>query len=699
VRLGLVRALLLLIVTSAEAATFTVINTNNSGPGSLRDAVAQANASAGADTITFSVTGTITLTSGSMQITGPTTIQGPGASNLTIDGNANDRIFVVFPSPSATCPSPSTPTDYLVTISGLTLANGARPGDADGGAIQSWHSLALDSVVVRDSKARSGGAVAVSAQYAGQTFTVTNSQLIDNRARQLAVPTAGVVSGGAIALFESCVSSRNPPLAVNISNTLISGNRVQPYNSGGRSGAIEARQYSDIVVVDSRIVDNIVEFPTNPDPGASARAGVMNSNARSVRFERTEIAGNAAPGNSAFTLFNLAPDLQTPATASKVTFVNATVTANASTNGGSSTQVYGNVDVELFNSTYAQNVPLAGGGGSAGMFFNKDPGGRSPTLKLDSSILWNPLEGGLDIFASAAVLADGPVQVTANRSLVGKVVAYEGVADIVGTGNWLGVDPKLGPLDFYGATRRTLALTSASPAIDAGANPLSLADDQRGAGFPRVQGAAADVGAFEYPASCAGLTDVDFGSSFCANVAWLKNRAVTLGCSAGLYCPTAGVNRVGMAAFMNRLGSALTLQPAIAQQAIGSSDPDGADNFFCLTPETAAVNYPRRAYVDAVYSGVAPGSVGVLAQLVATTDWGSSTQTLGESRLSLRPNQWGSARLLGHIDVDAGKPLLVAVLMTRGGLPGAGSLADSACTVRVRIDNRNGASAPFDAVQ
>src|ERR1700745_3560399 len=38
-------------------ATFTVLNTNDSGAGSLRDAIAQANANVGADTIVFDTAG------------------------------------------------------------------------------------------------------------------------------------------------------------------------------------------------------------------------------------------------------------------------------------------------------------------------------------------------------------------------------------------------------------------------------------------------------------------------------------------------------------------------------------------------------------------------------------------------------------------------------------------------------------------
>lgn len=61
----------------------------------------------------------------------------------------------------------------------------------------------------------------------------------------------------------------------------------------------------------------------------------------------------------------------------------------------------------------------------------------------------------------------------------------------------LDVDPLLLPLADNGGPTRTHALGEGSPGIDAGNNSGNLAFDQRGSGFPRVVGAAADIGAFE----------------------------------------------------------------------------------------------------------------------------------------------------------------------------------------------------------
>src|SRR5207244_573235 len=81
----------------ALAASFTVTNTNDSGAGSLRQAILDANASAGADTISFNISASgvqrITLTTILPSITDPVTIDGttqPGFSGtpvIVVNGN------------------------------------------------------------------------------------------------------------------------------------------------------------------------------------------------------------------------------------------------------------------------------------------------------------------------------------------------------------------------------------------------------------------------------------------------------------------------------------------------------------------------------------------------------------------------------------------------------------------------------------
>jgi hypothetical protein len=74
------------LVDRTLTSTFTVLNFLDSGPGSLCQAVLDANAHIGVDTITFAprVTGTIALTSGPLTVTDPLTIKGPGSDSLRL---------------------------------------------------------------------------------------------------------------------------------------------------------------------------------------------------------------------------------------------------------------------------------------------------------------------------------------------------------------------------------------------------------------------------------------------------------------------------------------------------------------------------------------------------------------------------------------------------------------------------------------
>src|SRR5687767_1101620 len=81
--IGLVTALLALAAstrTGHALVTFSVTNTNDSGPGSLRQAILDANANAGSDIIRFDLPGTavhrIALSSGLPTVTDPVFIDG-----------------------------------------------------------------------------------------------------------------------------------------------------------------------------------------------------------------------------------------------------------------------------------------------------------------------------------------------------------------------------------------------------------------------------------------------------------------------------------------------------------------------------------------------------------------------------------------------------------------------------------------------
>jgi hypothetical protein len=91
-------------------STLTVTNLHDTGAGSLRYELGQAH---NGDTIAFAqgLRGTITLTSGELKVGQNVTIQGPGASQLSVSGDHASRVFEVLGGANA-------------TISGLTITGG-----------------------------------------------------------------------------------------------------------------------------------------------------------------------------------------------------------------------------------------------------------------------------------------------------------------------------------------------------------------------------------------------------------------------------------------------------------------------------------------------------------------------------------------------------------------------------------------------
>lgn len=197
--------------------------------------------------------------------------------------------------------------------------------------------------------------------------------------------------------------------------------------------------------------------------------------------------------------------------------------------------------------------------------------------------------------------------------------------------------------------------------------------------------------------ACAGFIDVDQTDPFCPNVAWMRNRSITLGCGPGLFCPSDTVNRNAIAAFLNRFGTALTAT-VLTGSATGPVDLDGAPAI-CQTADFVVDGFPRRAYVTASVSGTAMASTSFEAAPAASFDGGAtwSPLTLYGGRATVEADQWAAIRATGSGDLEVGVTARFGLLVGRGGQPGGTDLADSRCTLRATIGNRNADLPPFDA--
>jgi len=158
--------------------------------------------------------------------------------------------------------------------------------------------------------------------------------------------------------------------------------------------------------------------------------------------------------------------------------VNSTITDNVANGllGG----VYAYAGLTLSNSTIAFNVAVDG------LTTPRVPAGVQAyygPLTMNSTIISNNVAAGgeYDLYAFGAVSGTNNLVMSSSSSPPGTLTA----------------DPDLQGLADNGGATKTLALLPTSVAIDAGNNVFGASTDQRGAGFARVGGGQADIGAFE----------------------------------------------------------------------------------------------------------------------------------------------------------------------------------------------------------
>src|SRR5437588_3186425 len=319
-------ALVCAAAVSAHANIITVTNTNDSGPGSLRQALADAN---NGDTINFAVTGTIGLTSDELLVTRSITISGPGAENLAVNGNAKSRVFHIV-------------SGQTVTISGLTITNG-HVSDSGGGIYNDHAVLTLNDCTISDNSATGniGGGIHNDGKDVGHATLQINNCLITNNSGGGIYNDAVQAGTAMLVITYSTLSSNGPSEAINndawsctfcgngttsvqITNSSIIGNGGAIYSDTGRQncgsscpvtisitnstisgngGGVHNSTLSDTVVSNSTISDN--GFGIYNDYGATA-ASVHNT---TMSNNGVEIRNFNAPVVVALshTIFNVSP--------------------------------------------------------------------------------------------------------------------------------------------------------------------------------------------------------------------------------------------------------------------------------------------------------------------------------------------------------------------------------------------------------
>ncbi len=314
-------------------STLTVTNDHDRGSGSLRAELAAAVAG---DTIKFapSAYGTITLSSGELNVASSVDIEGPGAAILSVNGGGKSRVFYI-------------PSAIAATISGLTITDGAAGAASHGGGLYNQGTTTLTDCTIAGNLAGAGGGVSSHTNAdTEQALTLTDCTISGNSASE----GGGVYNYGSYygtATLHGCTISGNSAnkggglynrgvAAVNACT--ISGNSA--VNGGGLYNGQAAAGYAlSLTLTNCTVAGNT----SNDDGGGLNNAGMAT-------LTNCTVTGNTAD-NDGGGLFN----------GSKALLKNTIVAGNTST-GGSASDIGGTVDVASSSS-----YNLIGTGGSGGL--------------------------------------------------------------------------------------------------------------------------------------------------------------------------------------------------------------------------------------------------------------------------------------------------------------------------------------------
>jgi hypothetical protein len=479
---------------------------------SLREAIYAANADAAADTINFSVNGTINLSNrpaaefDHLLISKSLTINGPGSILLTI--RAFDPSGVVGNGRRVFEINDSTAGLINVTINDVTITGGdlgAASGGDDGGA-GIWNR--------------------------GENLTVADSVISNNKTQNIG---GGIRSNssGTVSIFNSTISGNS------------AGNDEFMYGGGIYAGAPAEGTAGNLILIATNITNNSANKGGGVAalvPTAISGAAVTNNTAAFagggvwVSYDLTitgsTISGNTAPGvgGGIYAYYGSSINMSySSVSGNSVTaegaygggIVGGGVITSSTISGNSSAGVGGGVAgaFEINNSTISGNTAEVAGGGVYRFDFdsmvirhstisgNTAPAGAGSGIasrsyfsgyevQIQSSIVAGNTNSDIDKVEGAAATIE-----SLGYNLVGSGTGIGAFS--AASGDKIGLNPMLGALANNGGSTATRELLPGSPAIDAGNQAASPGTgtvpqyDQRGAPNSRVKGARIDIGAFE----------------------------------------------------------------------------------------------------------------------------------------------------------------------------------------------------------
>ena len=511
-----------------------VVTASGDLPGSLRQALFDANAAGGADSITFdpslfSSPQAISLQFGELEITEAVTLSVPVPDRLVIDAQSNSRIFNFT----------ATAGDF--SIEGLTLTNGKTTADnglfdsfQSGGAIRSLTSglLTLTDSVVSGSSTRGkfadGGAIYAKGDVLLEGTTVSNNRTsAGSSSNGDFAQGGGIFTQGALTLTDSSLIANHTYGSegsfgggaaafgdVTLTRSIVENNSTRSFDADG--GGLFTTQ--SVALVDSIVRDN----STNGNRSAGGGVFALGD----VSIQRSAITGNSTSGTG-FTVYeNEGGGIRA---AGDITVVSSTISGNSTVgNASHGGGLFALGHVTLSNSTVSgnsasssdfayENTATHGGGlfaigsvvvNNSTVYNNStDYNGVGGGIFTDSSLtLANSIvAGNSDNGAGNPDIRTRDGQVDSTYSLVGKSQGTFLVPVDPGD-NALNTTAELAPLADNGgytlpdgSVIQTHSLIFGSPAIDTGDPNFVLppSEDQRGVGFDRVVGGRIDMGAYE----------------------------------------------------------------------------------------------------------------------------------------------------------------------------------------------------------
>ena len=482
--------------------TLIVTTTADSGPGSLRQALADAH---DGDIIGFAAAlngQTITLTSAQLVVDKSITIYGPGSTLLTVKRGPQApgfRIFDVMPG-------------HIIEINGLTITSGYI-ADNGGGILNDQSTLTIASCTIsgNTSSLGTGGSI-----HNSGTLTLVDSTVSNSQAYYGGNPNgptgSGIANAGTMTIINGMVQSNYSNTGaggilnkgmMTITDSTISGNSASSGHFGGYGGGIV--NLGKLTIQNSAISGNFAGGDLQGgDGGGIANGGALEILHSSIIGNRATTNGGGIAGGCTITdsIVSNNRTFREPASGGGLSgdgFIITNCTIDSNQTDGDGGGIAGNSSI-ITNCTISGNSATHGGGiAGGGNIAHTTFSGNVVTQGGSAIHLTSPVElgntilkagsSGTTIFVSGGTLTSHGYNLSSDNA----------AGLLTGPGDQINTDPLLGPLQSNGGPTFTQALLPGSPAIDTGDpnfTPPPLYD-QRGFGYLRVYNGRIDIGSFE----------------------------------------------------------------------------------------------------------------------------------------------------------------------------------------------------------